>query len=249
MSRPPTGAGSLSGSAGRALACPGIGPDPEEVASAHADIAADPKAVPDEVEAVRARDRRLSVAAGVLACGLLVAGCAGTSLSPSPAETSTFAAANPFVAVPTVPSWFNVEMTDVTTGKQFKISDFTGRVVLLDTMATWCPTCQGEMSQVQQLPGLLGPSVDLVRVSLDVDPNEDASILKKFAAANQFDWYIAVAPIEVGRFLEVNYDQGYLNPPLQPMLIIDRTGGVYGLPFGIKSAESIGKTLAQYLAQ
>ena len=35
----------------------------------------------------------------------------------------------------------------------------------------------------------------------------------------------------------------------QPMLIIDRIGGVYGLPFGIKSGISIEKTLAQYLAQ
>ena len=50
-------------------------------------------------------------------------------------------------------------------------------------------------------------------------------------------------------FLETNYDQQYLNPPLQPMLFIDRTGGVYGLPFGIKSASSIQLTLAKYLAK
>jgi thiol-disulfide isomerase/thioredoxin len=139
-------------------------------------------------------------------------------------------------------------MTDVTTGKTFKISDFSGKVVLVDTMATWCPTCQGEMSQVKQLPTLLGAnSGDLVRVSLDVDPNEDASLLKKYAAKNKFDWYIAIAPIEVGRFLSTNYDEGFLNPPLQPMLFIDRTGCVYGMPFGIKSATSIQKTLASYL--
>jgi thiol-disulfide isomerase/thioredoxin len=139
-------------------------------------------------------------------------------------------------------------MTDVNTGKPFKISDFSGKVVLVDTMATWCPTCQGEMSQVQQLPAMLGAgAASLVRVSLDVDPNEDAAILKKYAATNKFDWYIAVAPIEVGRFLEVNYDQQYLNPPLQPMLFIDKIGGVYGLPFGIKSALSIEKTIAPYL--
>jgi thiol-disulfide isomerase/thioredoxin len=150
---------------------------------------------------------------------------------------------------PTMPSWFDVQMTDVNTGKPFKMTDFTGKVVLVETMATWCPTCQGEMSQVQQLPGLLGASAsNLVRVSLDVDPNEDAAILKKYAAKNKFDWYIAVAPIEVGRFLSVNYDQDYLNPPLQPMLFIDRTGGVWGLPFGIKSGIAIQKTIAPYLA-
>jgi thiol-disulfide isomerase/thioredoxin len=186
--------------------------------------------------------------AAILGCALLLAACAGAKPQASP--SSTFVDPIPLVAAPTVPSWFGVEMTDVNTGKQFKISDFTGKVVLIDTMATWCPTCQGEMSQIQLVPGLVGAaSSGLVLVSLDVDPNEDAPILKKYAAANKFDWYIAVAPIEVGRFLEVNYDQRYLNPPEQPMLIIDRIGGVYGLPFGIKSGISIGKTLAQYLAQ
>jgi cytochrome oxidase Cu insertion factor (SCO1/SenC/PrrC family) len=190
------------------------------------------------------RTSHLSLVAGLLACAVAIAGCGATAATP------TFVDPIPVVAAPTVPSWFNVEMVDVTTGKSFKISDFSGKVVLVDTMATWCPTCQGEMSEVGRLPGLVGASAsDLVTISLDVDPNEDATILKKYAVANGFSWRIAVAPIEVGRFLETNYDQQYLNPPLQPMLFIDRTGGVYGLPFGIKSAESIQKTLAQYLAK
>ena len=136
----------------------------------------------------------------VLSAALLFAGCAlgghGTPAAPS----STFFDPIPLVAAPTVPSWFNVEMTDVNTGKSFKMSDFSGKVVLVDTMATWCPTCQGEMSEVKRLPDLVGPNAgDLVRVSLDVDPNEDAAILKKYADANAFDWYVAIAPIEVGR--------------------------------------------------
>lgn len=213
---------------------------------------------------MRNRTSSFRSVAVVLACVLALTGCAAaatlpaSSLAahtppPSVAEpTRTYASIDPPVvnAAPTVASWFDVQMTDVTTGKTFRISDFSGKVVLIDTMATWCPTCQGEMSQVKLLPTLLGAgSSDLVRVSLDVDPNEEATILKKYAAKNKFDWYIAVAPIEVGRFLSTNYDEGYLNPPLQPMLFIDKTGGVYGLPFGIKSAISIQKTIAPYLTK
>jgi len=194
------------------------------------------------------RTSRITCAAALLACVVALAGCTGNAGKAS-SPSSTYFDPIPVVAAPTVPSWFNVKMTDVTTGKQFTINDFTGKVVLVDTMATWCPTCQGEMSEMKLLPTLYPAGTDLVRVSLDVDPNEDETILKKYAAANKFDWYIAVAPIEVGRFLEMNYDQGYLNPPLQPMLFIDRQGGVYGLPFGPKSAESIQKTLAKYLGQ
>jgi cytochrome oxidase Cu insertion factor (SCO1/SenC/PrrC family) len=192
----------------------------------------------------------------VLAGLALVAACSGatpaaspTSVSPtsaSPGHTLTIETNNPN---PTMPSWFAVPMTDVNTGQQFKIQDFAGHVVLVDTMATWCPTCQGEMSQVQQVLDALGPpNGDLVAVSLDVDPNEDAALLKKFATTNHFGWRIAVAPTEVGHFLAANYDPDYLNPPLQPMLIIDRTGQVWGLPFGVKSYISLQKTIQPYLA-
>jgi cytochrome oxidase Cu insertion factor (SCO1/SenC/PrrC family) len=194
---------------------------------------------------MKAPTMRATPAAALLACVVALAGCTGGGATASP----TYFDPIPVVAAPTIPSWFNVAMTDVNTGKQFRISDFTGKVVLMDTMATWCPTCQGEMSQMQLVPGLFPAGTDLVLVSLDVDPNEDETILKKYAAANKFDWYIAVAPIEVGRFLEMNYDQNYLNPPLQPMLFIDRQGGVYGLPTGPKSAVSLQKTLAKYIGQ
>ena len=213
---------------------------------------------------MRNRTSRFASVVGLVACAVILAGCASaaqtapavaasTSQAPSPAAAGpspTYFDPIPVVPAPTVPSWFDVQMVDVNTGKPFKISDFSGKVVLVDTMATWCPTCQGEMSQVQQLPAMLGASSsDLVRVSLDVDPNEDATILKKYAATNKFDWYIAVAPSSVGQFLAKNYDVDYINPPLQPMLFIDKTGGVYGLPFGIKSAISIQKTIAPYLTQ
>ena len=201
------------------------------------------------------RTAGLRTVAIVLACVLALSGCAAAATSvPASGGTGSPAASTPAGPIPgasaTVPSWFLEPMVDVNTGKSFRISDFSGQVILIDTMATWCPTCQGEMSQVQQLPDMLGASASqLVRISLDVDPNEDATILKKYAAANKFDWYIAIAPTTVGEFLSKNYDVDYLNPPLQPMLVIDKSGGVYGLPFGIKSALSIQKTLVQYLGQ
>jgi len=206
-------------------------------------------------EAVRPRRSRYVpisalLVSALLAATVVLAGCGSAAKATPPSPSPTYFDPIPAVPSPTMPSWFGVEMTDVNTGKSFKISDFSGKVILVDTMATWCPTCQGEMSQVQQLPAMLGTSASsLVRISLDIDPNEDSTILKKYAAENKFDWYIAVAPSEVGQFLAKNYDVDFLNPPLQPMLFIDKTGGVYGLPFGVKSAVSIQKTIASYLTQ
>ena len=196
-----------------------------------------------------ARNDRLHAAAGLLAALLVLASCSSAAATP-PGRANTGSDPIPVYVAPspTIPSWFDVEMVDVNSGKSFKVSDFAGKVVLVETMATWCPTCQGEMSQVQQLHTDYGPGTDLVTISLDVDPNEDATVLKKYSAQNGFDWLIAVAPTSVGGFLAKNYDVDYLNPPLQPMLIVDRKGGVWGLPFGVKSAISLKQTLDQYLA-
>ncbi len=194
------------------------------------------------------RNRHLHPVTGLLAALLVLAACSGgTKTSTGPAGTDPVPI---YVAPsPTIPAWFDVSMVDVNTGNSFKISDFTGKVVLVETMATWCPTCNGEMSQVQQLHTMYPMGTDLVTVSLDVDPNEDTTVLKKYATQYGFNWLIAVAPESVGQFLAKNYDVDYLNPPLQPMLIVDRTGGVWGLPFGAKSAISLQKTLDQYLAK
>lgn len=194
------------------------------------------------------RTSRFWTLAILLACLPALGGCA--TGGPAGQGTATFFDPIPAVGKATPPPWFLEPMVDVNTGKSFQMTQFVGKVVLMDTMATWCPTCQGEMSQVQLVPGLVGAAASqLVLVSLDVDPNEDATILKKYADTNKFDWYIAIAPDSVGQFLAKNYDINYLNPPLQPMLIIDKAGGVYGLPTGVKSAVSLQKTLAKFLGQ
>ncbi|PIN92559.1 hypothetical protein COU56_04225, partial [Candidatus Pacearchaeota archaeon CG10_big_fil_rev_8_21_14_0_10_31_9] len=37
--------------------------------------------------------------------------------------------------------WMNTELNDISTGETFKISDFEGKPVLLESFAVWCPTC------------------------------------------------------------------------------------------------------------
>jgi thiol-disulfide isomerase/thioredoxin len=138
-------------------------------------------------------------------------------------------------------------MTDVNTGKTFNMSDFAGKVVLVEAMATWCPTCWEQENEVKKLQGLLGNSQDLVLVSLDVDLHEDAATLKDFVTIGKYSWHFAVAPLLVDRALNTLYSTDYSNPPLAPMLFIDRYGGVYGLPNGVKKAEALKNTLAPYL--
>jgi cytochrome oxidase Cu insertion factor (SCO1/SenC/PrrC family) len=147
------------------------------------------------------------------------------------------------------PDWLGIELTEVTSGETFTIAGFSGQVVLLETMATWCPTCRQEGNEVKKLHQALGSSDEVVSVSLDVDPNEDAALLAKYASGSSFDWRFAVAPKELGRALADLYGSEFLNPPYAPMLIVDRDGGVHPLPDYLKTADTLQAALAPYLAQ
>jgi len=147
------------------------------------------------------------------------------------------------------PDWFNIEMTDVQTGKTFSMNDFAGKVVLLETMAIWCPSCVIQATQVGKLHVALGNPADLISVTLDVDSHEDEATLKEYASSYRFDWRFAVAPLLVERALGNLYSAEYLNPPLSPMLIIDRNGNVHQLDYGIKDAETLQNIVEPYLAE
>jgi len=140
-------------------------------------------------------------------------------------------------------------MTDVQTGKTFSMNDFAGKVVLLETMAIWCPSCVIQATQVGKLHVALGNPADLISVTLDVDSHEDEATLKEYASSYRFDWRFSVAPLLVERALGNLYSAEYLNPPLSPMLIIDRNGNVHQLDYGIKDAETLQKIVEPYLAK
>jgi len=183
-----------------------------------------------------------SLIAILLTCQLLSA-CGSTAL---PALPATNAGAQAALATP---DWFKTTMTDVRTGNSFAISDFSGKVVLIETMAQWCPNCLFQQGETRNLRQQLGNPKDLIVISLDVDVHEDAASLKKYTADFGYDWRFAVVPLEVARALGNLYSAEYLNPPLDPMLLIDRQGNVYQLPYGLKKTEALQKILEPYLAK
>lgn len=162
---------------------------------------------------------------------------------------SACAPAQPEVTTVTTPEWFDMELTDAQTGEIFTMNDYAGKVVLLETMAIWCPNCVVQGNEVRNLHKLLGNPDDLISVTLDVDFNEDQASLKEYASGYGFEWHFAVAPLLVARALGNLYSAQYLNPPLSPMLIIDRDGNVHLLEYGLKDAETLQKIVEPYLAK
>ena len=95
----------------------------------------------------------------------------------------------------TTPDWFDMELTDAQTGETFTMNDYAGKVVLLETMAIWCPNCVVQANEVRNLHAALGNPEDLISVSLDVDLNEDQAALKEYAShfKIQRGWYFLLA--------------------------------------------------------
>jgi cytochrome oxidase Cu insertion factor (SCO1/SenC/PrrC family) len=147
------------------------------------------------------------------------------------------------------PDWFDMELMDAQTGETFTVNDHAGKVILLETMAIWCPNCAVQGHEVRKLHESLGHPEDLISISLDVDINEDRGSLKEYAHGYGFDWHFAIAPLEVARALDNLYTAQYLNPPLSPMLVIDRDGNVHHLEYGLKEAETLQKIVEPYLAK
>ena len=186
----------------------------------------------------------------VLTAIVVLAGCASTSsvtTSPPIAGVATTTPSTTPSGSKARPAWFDLEMTDVQTGETFTINDFAGKVVLLETMGVWCPTCRKQQDEVVRLHKMLGEPADLVSISLDTAMTEDAQLLKDYAQSLGYDWHLALAPLLVARALGNLYSAEYLNPPASPMLMIDRDGNVIGLPYGVKTAEALQKVVAPLL--
>jgi cytochrome oxidase Cu insertion factor (SCO1/SenC/PrrC family) len=144
--------------------------------------------------------------------------------------------------------WLGTPLQDSTTDAPFAISDYHGKVVLVETMAVWCSNCRAQQEEIRGLESaMMEQTHDLVIVSLDIDPNEDAAMLKKYVQAAGFGWTFATAPAELIRTIGNTYGDQFLNPPSTPVLLIDREGIAHPLPFGIKSTQDLGQAVEPLL--
>jgi len=142
-----------------------------------------------------------------------------------------------------------MQLTDVRTGVTFTMNDYSGKVVLLETMAMWCATCILQGIQVKKLREELAYPKDLISISLDVDIDDEDEALKEYADSYGFDWQWAVSSLDVAHELGNLYTPEYFNSPLSPMLIIDRHGNVHHLEYGVKDMETLRKAVQPYLAE
>lgn len=73
-------------------------------------------------------------------------------------------------------------------GGSVSLSDYDGKVLVLDFMATWCGPCVTEIAHLKEIDSSYGNGVAIV--SIDVDREEDEALLASFAAEHAITWPI-----------------------------------------------------------
>jgi len=133
--------------------------------------------------------------------------------------------------------WANNELKDIRTGQNFKIKDFFGKPILLETFAVWCPKCLEQQQEIKKLQEELGDNV--FSISLDIDPNEDEVKVKEHIEKNRLNWKFAVLPVEITRNLIEEFSNSINYAPNSPIILICGDGKARQLRNGIKDVNEL----------
>ena len=114
-------------------------------------------------------------------------------------------------------------------GRGVRLSDYKGKVVLLDVWASWCAPCKQELPMLDDMaPRLKSKDIEIVAVSID-DSRQDA---EEFLRSRR-KWSIKLAHDPDGKL------PGKLQPPKMPSsYFIDRNGVIRQVNAGFEHGDA-----------
>jgi thiol-disulfide isomerase/thioredoxin len=136
-------------------------------------------------------------------------------------------------------AWGKAELVNARTGETFKIGDYAGKPIYIETFATWCPNCQRQLTAVQEATM---KSSDVVFIALSVEGDISNQALTMYANDNMFENIIfAKATPEVLESLVMEFGADITNPPSTPHFFISSTGEASELITGIEDANKLAE--------
>jgi cytochrome c-type biogenesis protein len=124
-------------------------------------------------------------------------------------------------------------LTDVN-GKNVSLDGFSGKVVLLDMMATWCPTCNQEIPELRDFHGA---HPEVVLISIDVDRTESAQQLKQHMQSKNADWIFCMDTD--------NVLQKYKATEIPKLVVINPSGYMTFMKAGLVSSGQLSQEAAK----
>jgi thiol-disulfide isomerase/thioredoxin len=153
------------------------------------------------------------------------------------------AAAEPAMMMELLP-WQTMALTNARTGEPFTLADFAGKTIFVETMATWCPNCRQQLTNVKSAAARANPETT-VFVAISVETDLPPATLAQYADDNGFDWTFAVATPEMVQALAETFGQTIANPPATPHFLVLPDGSHSDLATGFESGDQILANIGQ----
>jgi peroxiredoxin len=118
-------------------------------------------------------------------------------------------------------------------GKRVTLSDYKGKVILLDFWATWCPPCRKEIPGFIELYNTY-KSRGLVVIGVSMDDAEDTPDVKRFASQLKMNY-----PILLGFGREDDLKPAFGELPLPTSFVIARDGRICARHDGFTATEQV----------
>jgi thiol-disulfide isomerase/thioredoxin len=137
--------------------------------------------------------------------------------------------------------WGNAPDFTLTTinDEEITLSDLLGKVVVIDLMATWCPPCVQQMSQLESVVDEFNDQV--VVLSIDVDTSETKTLI-----INKFGEYT-----DKWTFMLDNYNENvadkYQVEAIPKIVVISQNGNIYYSHVGYTDYSTISGKIKELL--
>lgn len=131
-------------------------------------------------------------------------------------------------------------LTDVSSGETFTLGGFEGRIVYVETMATWCTNCRRLLHSVTEAMAQADGDA-YVFIGISVEGNLPDATLAEYARRWNFPLKFAVATPELVAALISSYGREVTIPPSTPHFLVRSDGTVTGLSLGFESPDEILK--------
>ncbi len=127
-------------------------------------------------------------------------------------------------------------------GKEMKLSDYKGKVILLNFWATWCPPCRKELPDLSTISNELKDK-DFKMIGVSVDDNQD--VLNSFLKTNNLSYTVVFEPNElVAKYMTA---AGQNQNVVPQTYIIDKNGKVVEAIMGSRSKADFLSIINKYL--
>ena len=173
----------------------------------------------------------------------------GTSSSPASENESSSPQASSSDASQSLPSAPDFTFYDQN-GQQHTLSDYKGKVVFLNFWTTWCPPCQNEMPDIQQLYEDYGLNQEDLVVLGVANPRSEENPYNQDVSEEEVEAFLTergyTYPVVMDTTGEVF--QGYGVTSFPTTFMIDRDGNVFGYITGMLTRSMMDSIIEQTMS-